>query len=187
MGWQGNSYFDSSGMRVTSWRKLRDADGNGVLVNPKKVVDWIDAFLGRNPYAALSNFHRGRAIVIDGVSYKTAEHAFHAGKATSDADRRRVARAATADDAKQVGRSIAMRTDWDTYRRRWMRKVLAAKFAPGRAEARVLASTGRARIVEGTLWNDEFWGVNLERRGRPGENVLGRMLMSRRAALLRGR
>lgn len=182
MGWKGNHYYRGT-TRIASWKNLRDADGRGVLEDPARRIDWFDAFLGRNPYAALSNFFKGKPIVIDGVSYPTGEHAFHAGKATNDADRMRIAKARTADQAKQIGRSIKMRPDWDRFRKRWMKRVIAAKFTDGRAEAKVLRSTGTAKLVEGTLWNDEFWGVNLELPGRPGRNELGKMLMARRREL----
>ena len=185
MGWKGNDYFMKE-KRIKTWSELRDADGNGVLVDPKKLVDWFDDFLGSNPYTALSNFFMGEPIAIPGEgTYLTGEHAFHAGKAATEAGRKKVQRARTADEAKQIGRAIPMRPDWDDVRVDRMTVVIQAKFTPRRAEADVLLGTGRAKLVEGSLWNDEFWGVNLEVKGRPGKNHLGRLLSARRAALQR--
>jgi len=185
MGWKGNRYF-SGGKQIRSWKTLRDADGMGVLVDPKKLVDWFDDFLGPNPYAALSNFYVGEPIPIPGEGeYLTGEHAFHAGKAATESGRKKVQAAKTADEAKQIGRSIRMRPDWDDVRVDRMAIVIRAKFARGREEADVLLGTGRAKLVEGSLWRDAFWGVDLEESGRPGENQLGRILTARRTALRR--
>lgn len=37
--------------------------------------------------------------------------------------------------------------------------------------------------VEGTLWGDTYWGVDLEEPRRPGRNHLGKLLMRRRDEL----
>jgi ribA/ribD-fused uncharacterized protein len=177
--WRSDGYW----RRVDSWKSLLDADGSHVLVDPTSLIDWIDDFLGPNQWAALSNFYAGSPFEIDGVVYPTGEHAFHAGKACSDSDRIRIAGASSADEAKAIGRSVEMRPDWDDFRVEHMRRVVQAKFAVGRQEAEVLQATGSALIVEGTLWNDEFWGVNLERPGRPGENMLGQLLTEQRSLI----
>jgi predicted NAD-dependent protein-ADP-ribosyltransferase YbiA (DUF1768 family) len=67
-----------------------------------------------------------------------------------------------------------------------MKAIIQAKFDRGRIEAEVLVATGKAILVEGTLWHDSYWGVDLEKPGRPGENRLGKLLMEQRALLQQG-
>lgn len=186
MGWKGNCYFRGS-KQIKTWRALRDGDGNPVLEEPSILVDWFDDFLGRHPFIALSNFYEGEPIEIDGEKYMTGEHAFHAGKADTAQARRKIQTARTPEDAKQMGRSVRIRPGWDRRRVAHMRKVLRAKFASGRKEAKILLRTGHAKLVEGTLWHDNFWGVDLEAPGRPGRNTLGRLLMAQRNLLRGGR
>jgi ribA/ribD-fused uncharacterized protein len=176
-GWQADGTYWRTDQHVVHWSTL------DLLVDTTQLIDWFDDFLGTHPYVALSNFHEGEPFTVGGIAFRTAEHAFHVGKAVHERDRQCIAAAADANEAKIIGRSIEMREDWDTYRVEHMRATLAAKFAPDRHEAVVLMSTGVARLVEGTLWRDEFWGVNLELSGRPGRNMLGELLTERRAAL----
>lgn len=147
----------------------------------------IDDF--RGPWAFLSNFHRA-PLIWDGIEYPTSEHAFNAGKTLDPDQRRWVATAPTAREAKRRGRSVALRPGWDDHvRYTVMTEVLAAKFGahPGRADA--LLSTGDAVLVEGNTWHDNTWGDCRCRRAacaEPGANHLGRLLMELRAEL-RGR
>lgn len=185
MGWDNKGHYYRGKTRIRHWKHLRDADGKRILEAPKVLIDWFDDFLGDHPYVALSNYFCGEPFEIDGLTCPTGEHAFAVGKASTPAGVRRVLAAPTADDAKVIGRSIRLRSDWESHRLTHMRKVIRAKFARGRQEAEVLLSTGDAKLVEGTLWHDDFWGVDLEEPGRPGANHLGKVLMTRRAQLRR--
>jgi predicted NAD-dependent protein-ADP-ribosyltransferase YbiA (DUF1768 family) len=61
-----------------------------------------------------------------------------------------------------------------------MRFGLALKFSdPVLRE--MLLDTGDAILEEGNMWNDTFWGIDLN-TGK-GQNHLGRLLMERRAEL----
>lgn len=88
-----------------------------------------------------------------------------------------VALAGTPDQAKRRGRAVKARRDWDSVRVSIMRRVLAAKFAPGTALAQLLDSTGDAVLTEGNSHGDKFWGVC----GGQGRNMLGQLLMQVRA------
>ena len=181
--WKGNSYYDARGEQILSYRSLHDADGRQVHENPMSLIDWFDDFLGRHPYTALSNYHEGEPIELDGHLYATGEHAFQAGKAGTEANRQRIQQATSPDEAKTLGRELEGNPDWDRIRVEHMEKVVRAKFAVERLESRVLVWTGTAQLIEGTLWRDEFWGVDLEKPGRPGKNHLGHLLMKQRSRL----
>lgn len=122
----------------------------------------------------LSNF----AVESDG---KTVEHRFQAEKAVTDRDYDRVLAAATPNEAKALGRKIALRDDWEEVKLDVMLDLLREKFADNPLRWMLTATAGR-ELVEANYWGDTYWGVN-ERTGR-GENHLGRLLMQVRDELI---
>lgn len=130
----------------------------------------------------LSNFAPA-AVVLDGQTYPTVEHAYQAAKFPSDSPRRRaVGLAPYAAAAKRQARALWMndaeRKQWDQRKLGVMRQLLDQKFAnPVLAEA--LLATGDRELIEGNWWGDTFWGVC---RGE-GKNHLGKMLMEIRAEI----
>lgn len=138
----------------------------------------IDRFVG--DFAFLSNFFPS-TIMIDGVIFKTAEHAYQAQKAITDKDVEIIAGAATPGAAKTLGRKIAIRPDWDSIKVDVMRLILREKFKnPILRE--LLLMTGDAELVEGNEWNDTWWGIC---RGK-GHNHLGILLQEIREEIKRG-
>lgn len=137
----------------------------------------------RGEHSWLSNFSPS-ALWWEGVHYPSAEHAFQAGKTLDLNVRQQIADAPTPGRAKQLGRSLTLRADWNRVRHDVMRAVLAAKFAtPSLADQ--LIATGTALLVEGNDHHDNDWGwCRCPRHAwRPGANLLGRALMRQRAAL----
>lgn len=116
----------------------------------------------------------------------SGEHAFNALK-TADVDQQAwVLAAPTPLEAKRRGRRVALRPDWDTGGRVLaMQVVLRGKFRPGSRLAELLVQTGTLRLVETNYWHDQFWGDCYCPRhsGTPGVNMLGELLMSRRARI----
>lgn len=129
----------------------------------------IDAFFGE--YRFLSNFWPA-SVEHDGIRYSSVEHAFQAAKTLDMDERRRVAALPTAKEAKQAGRHLVLRGDWETARLDVMLELVRRKFRHVDLRERLLA-TADHELVEGNTWNDHFWGVC---RGR-GENHLGKILM----------
>jgi len=127
----------------------------------------------------LSNFSPSW-IEIQGIRYRTLEHAFAAAKATDRAVRMRIAKLETPGEAKRAGRRVPLRCGWNEMRVDVMTWLLARKFADGSFLARRLVKTGDAELVEGNDWGDRFWG----QVGGVGENWLGVLLMRRRAWLM---
>lgn len=135
------------------------------------------------PHFFLSNFCPS-PIELDGETYPTVEHAFQALK-TSDADDRRAIREAeTAARAKQLGRRVNLRADWERVKFGLMADLLRQKFADPDLRASLLA-TGEADLIEGNTWGDKVWGCVQVKGKWIGQNNLGKLLMQVRAELKR--
>lgn len=132
----------------------------------------------RDNYWFLSNFYSS-SISLDGLVYPTVEHAYQAAKSTDVTDRIKIQGAATAAEAKRLGRRVNMRPDWEQVRDDVMLQSLRLKFAPGTPLAVALLETGDQELVEENFWGDTYWGAC----GGVGENKLGKLLMQVRKEL----
>lgn len=87
--------------------------------------------------------------------------------------------------AKQRGRKVTLRPNWDYVERfKAMRSVLGAKFLSDHEMTTKLLETGNAYLEEGNTWHDTIWGVCLCNRSactQVGANSLGTMLMELRS------
>lgn len=135
----------------------------------------IDRFTGSNRF--LSNFW-SVAIAFEGQTYRTVEHAYQAAKTHDEDERRRIRNEPDATGAKRRGKNVDLRLDWDLVKIDVMRELLRQKFGTEPLRSRLLR-TGRAKLVEGNWWGDQFWGVC----DGKGENHLGRLLMEIREEL----
>lgn len=129
----------------------------------------IDKFDG--DYAFLSNFYYS-PFMFQGRQYPTVEHFFQAHKAKTYEDFISVLVEPTPKGAKQVGRKIKMREDWDAVKDTIMLEGLRAKFSIKGLREKLLA-TGDEELIEGNHWHDTYWGVC----NGVGKNKLGKMLM----------
>lgn len=137
----------------------------------------ISSFAG--PHRFLSNFWPV-AVVYDGKSYRSVEHAYQAAKTVIPHERAAIQRALTPGDAKRLGKRVTMRADWSAVRIPAMHELLRQKFATEPLRGKLLA-TGKKPLVEGNYWGDRFWGVC----DGAGENHMGRLLMEVRDELRR--
>jgi ribA/ribD-fused uncharacterized protein len=123
-------------------------------------------------YRFLSNFYYPAYVELDGVLYRTVEHAYQAAK-TLDLDlRHKISNAPTAK-AKRLGQNVELRPDWETVKIDIMRDLLTQKFSYHELREKLLA-TGTEELVEGNWWRDTFWG---QCPLGNGQNWLGRLLM----------
>jgi hypothetical protein len=143
---------------------------NGVVV-PEVTDTGIYGLFG--PYRCLSNFHL-YPVVFGGLTYACSEAAYMAQKTLNPRIREQFAALKTAKEAKQLGRKIELRPDWNSYRVHAMYRVLIAKFTQDRESMSVLLGTGNKYIEETNWWGDNFWGVY----AGEGENNLGQVLMT---------
>ena len=129
----------------------------------------ISSFKGY--YAFLSNFALCE-VEFEGDRYSTIEHAFQATKTFNKEERALIREASTPVIAKQLGRKVTLRKDWEDVKVDIMYNLLKQKFSIPEFTEQLLA-TGNAKLIEGNHWNDTFWGVcNGE-----GRNMLGELLM----------
>lgn len=137
----------------------------------------IDSF--RGDFGFLSNFYEA-SVWVDGLQYRSVEHAYQAAKAEDLSAREVIRNARRPGDAKRLGKAVRLPPDWETRKIEVMRGLLRQKFSNPLLRALLLA-TGDAELVEGNTWNDRFWGVC---RGS-GQNWLGRLLMEVRSECAR--
>jgi ribA/ribD-fused uncharacterized protein len=135
----------------------------------------IDSFSG--PYRFLSNFYPS-PVKLGGVVYSTIEHAFQAAKTLDNTARLAIRDAATPGIAKRMGRTVALRLDWEKIKVEVMEGLVRQKFRRNPFR-RWLLNTGEAELIEGNHWGDRFWGVCLG----TGRNELGKVLMRVRSEL----
>ncbi len=126
----------------------------------------------RGQYFFLSNFYSS-PVHYEGIGYPTAEHAYQAAKSLDDRQRARIAALATAKEAKQAGKAVTLRPDWDWVKLQVMETIVRDKFTRSPALARQLLATGQLTLVEDNWWGDTYWGVC---KG-VGQNHLGKILM----------
>lgn len=136
-------------------------------------------------HAALSNFAPTPFTLRD-IPWPTSEHAFQAFKSQDPNIWQRIASRPSPAWAKQSGRQLHLRPDWEQVKKRIMLGVLMAKFTQNPAALAVLAGTGDRRLVEGNTWHDQIWGdceCGKPACQLPGLNYLGNLLMAVRFVL----
>lgn len=142
------------------------------MILKKRIV----GFYGK--YRFLSNFYPS-SILRDGILYSTVEHAYQAEKVANPADKERVRKSPSPGLAKQLGRRLRSRTDWNEIKVECMRELVRLKFEQNLHLLQELLSTGDAELIEANYWHDAFWGTY---QGK-GKNTLGKILMEVRAEL----
>jgi ribA/ribD-fused uncharacterized protein len=123
-------------------------------------------------YFFLSNFYPSQ-IEWEGELYPTVEHAFQAAKTFDLDERGAVQYATTAAGAKQIGRQVNLRADWELVKLDVMRELVRKKFRDPELRAKLVA-TGEAKLIEGNTWNDKTWGCVMFRGEWIGKNCWGR-------------
>lgn len=131
----------------------------------------------KDKYDFLSNFYES-PIVYDSLTWRTAEHAYQAAKTNSINQKIDIWRCVTPGLAKQMGKKVDLRGDWETLKLGIMKDILMIKFQDPVLKQKLLA-TGRDLLIEGNTWHDNFWGHCYCWRchATDGENHLGKLLM----------
>lgn len=119
-------------------------------------------------YRFLSNFHE-TPICYGGLTYPSTENAYQAAKTSDKLPFTKM----SPRDAKLLGKTIEIRSDWDTVRTRIMVELTFIKFMRDNKLKELLIQTGDKYLEETNWWNDTYWGVC---NGK-GENKLGQILM----------
>lgn len=138
-------------------------------------MDKIDFFRGQ--YSFLSNFYEA-PLEYDGRVYANSEGAFHSMKSLDPKVRDKF-KPLNPSEAKKLGRSVILRTDWDLVKDQYMKEIVLAKFEQNPDIAYKLIETGDTILIEGNWWGDRYWGVC----NGTGKNKLGKILMEVRTEL----
>lgn len=133
----------------------------------------------KGKYFFLSNFYK-RFFVYDRISYNSVEAAFQAQKTLDESERfLEFSGTISPSKAKQKGRRVNLRPDWEEVKVPIMKDIVREKFKQNDdLMRRLLIDTGNEELVEGNYWGDTFWGVDL--KTNEGENHLGIILMELR-------
>ena len=117
----------------------------------------INSFQGE--YFFLSNFFYS-PFEFDGEIYSTVEHAFQAAKTFDTEQRQSICLAASPAQAKQMGRAVQLRPDWEQVKFDIMLALLRLKFSQADLRQKLL-DTGDSELIEGNTWGDKVWGCVL--------------------------
>lgn len=133
-------------------------------------------------YSFLSNFYPDK-IVYEGLEYSSVECAYQASKLEPGSFGMEDFTKLNSFQAKKLGRSVLLRTDWEKVKLKIMEDLLIIKFSKDPLK-NMLIKTGNSILVEGNYWHDNFWGVcNCDKCNSMGLNILGRLLMKIRENL----
>lgn len=151
----------------------------------KHTPEEIRGFFGS--YRFLSNFHECK-VVYDGMLFNNSEAAYQSAK-TLYKNEKEMFVTMTGKEAKEAGRKISLRSDWEQIKDTVMFDILCHKFLFNEELADALRNTGTAYLEETNWWGDRYWGsdptnpydlLGVENRG---QNQLGKILMMVRIAV----
>jgi ribA/ribD-fused uncharacterized protein len=138
------------------------------------VVQNVVSFDGDERF--LSNFYPS-PVELGGVTYPTVENAYQAAKTASQ--NRGPFVSCSPGEAKKLGRTVELVSNWDEIKERVMEKLLYRKFYDNPELGRKLDATGDMYLMEGNTWGDTYWGMC----DGVGKNRLGALLMYVRGQL----
>lgn len=132
-------------------------------------------------FAFLSNFFPCQ-IEFEGRIFQSSEHLFMSFKQDSEEWKDICAFGGfTPGQIKRKARKIELRPDWEEIKVDCMKKAVMAKFSQSKELSIKLLLTDERQLVEGNVWKDTFWGVDL--KTGEGQNMLGKILMEVRTSL----
>ena len=137
-------------------------------INPEQMFSGQLSFLANDYPCRIQMSVLGHSYV-----FQNAEAAFQAGKCLNPMQVAQIAQTADPSKARQMGKRVTVRSDWETYRVAWMKQVLKCKFTQNDLLMRKLTSTYPLPLSNTNLTGDTFWGIS----SGSGKNHLGRILM----------
>jgi ribA/ribD-fused uncharacterized protein len=131
------------------------------------------------PYYENSNFvfhnFSSHAIKYNGITYPTAEHAFHSAKFEDEKIKEEIRNAKTPLDVFYLGKKYKYlrKENWDDIKVNVLYEILTEKVKQHAEVIKALLNTGTEEIIEDNP-NDDFWGNGKDGKG---ENQTGKILM----------
>lgn len=131
-------------------------------------------FWSNKKFSMLSNFAL-TPFSRDGRDWQTVEHYFQAMKSLDFDEQEQIRMAPHPRDAKNLGRQILVRPDWDSIKYDVMLNALRAKFESPALRSLLLA-TGERPLYDDNPYDDN-WGTGKLGGVGFGQNLLGQLLM----------
>ena len=133
----------------------------------------------RGEYYFLSNFYPAPVNVKGIGMVQTVEHVFQGFKTLDEEQMKKIMFASTPAQAKQMGKTVKLRDNWQDIKNEIMYWAVKLKFQTHKDLRDKLIATGDAVLVEGNTWGDKYWGVC----DGEGKNMLGIILMQVRESV----
>ena len=127
----------------------------------------------KNQYFFLSNFYEC-PIYYNKLVFCNAEAAFQAQKIIDEKEQYKFINL-NASQARKLGKTIALREDWEEVKDNIMYEIVKRKFTVNKELQQKLIDTKDEELVEGNWWHDTYWGV--DSKTGIGQNKLGKILM----------
>lgn len=127
----------------------------------------------KNQYFFLSNFYEC-PIYYNKLVFCNAEAAFQAQKVIDEKEQYKFINL-NASQARKLGKTIALREDWEEVKDNIMYEIVKRKFTVNKELQQKLIDTKDEELVEGNWWHDTYWGV--DSKTGIGQNKLGKILM----------
>jgi len=158
------------------WKKVCDA--------ARRLYGYDVIWRFRGEHFFMSNMYTAGSLSVkyEGLCYPSTEHSFAAAKTLDCKAREGIRETPDPKVAKQLGRQIDLRDDWEDVKLDVMLKTLRSKFSHPQLAQQLLA-TGSRHLLEGNLWHDTTWGMAIVDGELQGDNELGELLMQVRADL----
>jgi ribA/ribD-fused uncharacterized protein len=123
-------------------------------------------------YPFLSNFHPCK-IIYNNVEYPSVENAYQAQKCP---ERSQEFINISAKDAKNLGKKVEVRPDWDEIKLKIMWDLVHQKFEDPQLLSQLKAI--KEPIAEHNWWHDNYWGICTcdKCKDVPAHNWLGKIL-----------
>ena len=122
-------------------------------------------FNSKNEHWELSNFAYS-PFELDGRKWTSVEHYYQAQKAIAPAEADAVRDAPSPMAARQLGRRVAIRPDWDAVKDDVMARALRAKFTQHAPSRQKLLATGDDELHEDAAYDPHWGGQGRDRLGQ---------------------
>ena len=122
-------------------------------------------------------------VEFNGSTYPSVEHAYQSAKSNDDGwNDICLRRDLTPYQIKAKSKFVMKVENWEEIKIGVMKELVYKKFSTPQFKE-LLLGTNDENIVEGNMWGDKFWGVDIKNTPNEGENHLGRILMDVRNML----
>jgi ribA/ribD-fused uncharacterized protein len=140
----------------------------GVKIISKKQINYF-----KGKYKFLSNFSNHGFKDHNNLYWKTNEHYYQAMKTNDLDEREKIRKISTPNGAKQGGKKVTLRNNWEHIKDIIMYRGLCMKFKQNPKIKNKLLQTKNALLIEGNAHGDVYWG----KCNGIGKNKLGKLLM----------